>query len=90
MLGRLLYISVVFAALALLVPDGVFASHGHKFSEDWENPCDVLQCEDESYGGSQEESASHESVEEDADESADEGTADEGAEENKDESSGKH
>ncbi len=89
MFGRLLYISVVFAALALLVPDGVFASHGHKFSEDWENPCDVLQCEEESYGVSPDESASNESAEENVKEGT-EGSSDESSEESKDESSGKH
>jgi hypothetical protein len=86
MFGRLLYISVVFAALALLVPDGVFASHGHEFPEDWQNPCDVIPCEPESTGGSAEESASHEGADENARENAEEGTTDESAEEQKEES----
>jgi hypothetical protein len=78
MLRKLLYISVVFVALALLVPNAVFASHGHEFPEDWQNPCDVIHCEEESTGGSADESA-HEST-------TDESATDESSEESTDES----
>jgi hypothetical protein len=82
MLRKLLYISVVFAVQALLVPNAVFASHGHEFPEDWQNPCEVIHCEPESTGGSAEESADESTT----DESAEEGTTEESAEEQKEES----
>ncbi len=87
MLRKLLYIGAVFAVQILLVSYGAggvaYASHGHEFPEDWQNPCDVVHCEPESTGEVAEE-ATHESAEESADESAEEIT-EEGAEESTEE-----